>query len=153
LGSSFTIMLPLSAHVPKPADDTPQTMGALTGVRVLVVDDEPDARELLYHVLTGRGADVSTAGSAGEAMAALVGRAYDLLLADLGMPVEDGFSLITAIRNHQKPDVRAVRAIAVTAYTSDHAHRRAISAGYDGYFTKPFDFDRLLNYLTSNSRT
>jgi CheY-like chemotaxis protein len=123
-------------------------LGGLVGVRVLIVDDEPDARELLCHLLKHHGADATSAGSAGEAMTALAAGEYDVLLADLGMPIADGFSLITAVRDHQNPWVRRILAVAVTAFASDEARRRALVAGYDGYLTKPVEFDSLITYLT-----
>jgi PAS domain S-box-containing protein len=152
LGATFSILLPLLGPASVTAAERQSASDVLSGVRILVVDDEPDARELLFHLLSHKGAQTITAGSAGEAMTALVNDAYDVLLADLGMPIEDGFSLITAIRNHQSPHVRGVRAIAVTAYAGDDALRRALAAGFDGYIRKPIDFDRLVSYISGSRR-
>jgi len=150
LGATFSVLVPLLGPAPQTAAEGQSASDILSGVRVLVVDDESDARELLFHFLSHKGAQATSAASAGEAMAALVNDAYDVLLADLGMPIEDGFSLITAIRNHHSPRVRGIRAIAVTAYTSNDAQRRALAAGFDGYIRKPVDFDRLVSYLSTS---
>jgi CheY-like chemotaxis protein len=108
---------------------------------VLVVDDEQDARELLTHMMERAGAAVQSAASAGEAIRLLSSGSFDLLLADLGMPGQDGYALIAAIRSLPDPRVRRIPAIAVSAYAG-HIDR-AIVAGFDDYVQKPVDAARL----------
>jgi CheY-like chemotaxis protein len=102
-------------------------------------------------MLEGTGVAVATAASASEAIRLLSSGSFDLLLADLGMPGQDGYALIAAIRSLPDPRVRRIPAIAVSAYAG-HNHS-AIVAGYDDYVQKPVDASRLeaaaLRLLTS----
>jgi CheY-like chemotaxis protein len=148
LGATFTVTLPLSSmglaavgddDAPAPTRQTPA--GALAGSRLLVVDDEEDARELVKHMMERAGAAVETAASAGEVIRLLSSASFDLLVADLGMPGQDGYALIAAIRSLPDPKVRRIPAIAVSAYPGHND--RAIVAGYDAYVQKPIDAARL----------
>jgi signal transduction histidine kinase/ActR/RegA family two-component response regulator len=148
LGATFTVTLPLRARGLEAVGDedraapTPQAKAAtLAGARLLVVDDEEDARELVKHMMERAGAAVETAASAGEAIRLLSSASFDLLLADLGMPGQDGYALIAATRSLPDPRVRRIPAIAVSAYVGHDD--RAIVAGYDGYVEKPVDAARL----------
>src|SRR4029079_18289001 len=96
-------------------DDLPEGMALLTGVTVLYVDDEPDARELAKRVLSDQGALVVTAESAEEARRLLGSVRPDVLVADIAMPHEDGYSLIRSIRALPESEARTVPAAAVTA--------------------------------------
>lgn len=149
-GSTFTVILPLRptakvtvAHAtPRPAVDSD------TGVwdrEILVVDDERDAREFLALLLTGLGARVRTAGSAAEALEAMTRQRPHLLLADIGMAEEDGYSLIRRWRAiEQQHETLRVPAIAVTAYATPKDRERAIAAGFDAHLAKPVDSDALV---------
>jgi signal transduction histidine kinase/ActR/RegA family two-component response regulator len=150
LGATFIVTLPLSARGIRAVDaDAPTPSLVRSSVtpakgrpaRLLVVDDEPDARELLKHMLERAGATADTAASAGEAIRLLSSGQFDLLLADLGMPGQDGYALIAAIRSLPDPLVRRIPAIAVSAYAG-HTDR-AIVAGYDDFVEKPVDAIRL----------
>jgi signal transduction histidine kinase/CheY-like chemotaxis protein len=149
LGATFTVTLPLSSRgiVAVGHDDQvaparrPRAAATIARARVLVVDDEQDARELLTHMMERAGAAVQSAASAGEAIRLLSSGSFDLLLADLGMPGQDGYALIAAIRSLPDPRVRRIPAIAVSAYAG-HIDR-AIVAGFDDYVQKPVDAARL----------
>jgi CheY-like chemotaxis protein len=147
-GATFVVRLPtcavnarqehesLSVHVDYPA--------VLSGARILVVDDEADARELLTAVLEPCGADVTTVASAGEALYALERDAFDVLLADIGMPEEDGYSLIRAIRCLPADRGGRIPAVAVTAYASVRERDHALKAGYNWHLAKPVETDQLV---------
>ena len=142
-GATFTLCLPLShvrqegARAGAPAPPRP----SLSGVRVLVVDDEADARELLALVLEACGADVTSVGSAGEALHVLSRERFDILLADIGMPDRDGYDLIRAIRDLPPELGGTIDAVAVTAYASLRERDEALGAGYNWHVAKPVDPD------------
>ena len=112
---------------------------ALENVRILAVEDQDDSRDLLDFVLQREGATVETARSAPEARAALQARPFDILVADLGLPDEDGYSLIRAIRETFPSPARDIRAVALTAYAGDDYRNKALAAGYDAYLAKPLE--------------
>jgi CheY-like chemotaxis protein len=150
-GSSFVVTLPLRAgdarRAPQPAESTRRHhpgAGDLAGLRALVVDDDPDARDLIAHVLKSSGADVETAGSAAEAIVILGGgKKVDVLLADIGMPGTDGYGLMQDVRQHESGDVRDVPAIAVTAYAREQDRLSALAAGFQAHLPKPIDVETL----------
>jgi PAS domain S-box-containing protein len=140
LGSTFTIVFPPSTAASEVVQPDPARGAAdrdLRGVRLLVVDDEPDGRRLLQFVLQMAGATVDTAASTAEALQAVTATSFDAVLTDLGMPGRDGFDLILALRSHALPHLRTIAAVAVTAYATDQSRRRALASGYDAYVTKP----------------
>ena len=112
---------------------------SLDGLRVLVVEDEPDSRELIEVVLKGRGALVVSVGSAVEALAEMERRQFDVLVSDIGMPMMDGYALIRKIR--QLPEGRGGRipAAALTAYAGVEDREHALSAGYQIHLPKPVE--------------
>jgi CheY-like chemotaxis protein len=111
----------------------------LEGIRVLVVDDEDDTRELVATLLARRGAEVESASSAAGAFEALRRRAPDVLLSDLGMPHEDGYALIRRVRTLAPEEGGAVPAAALTAYAEAEIGARARSAGFQAHVAKPVD--------------
>lgn len=123
------------------------TEHALENVRILAVEDQDDSRELLDFVLQREGATVETARSAPEAKAALQARPFDILVADLGLPDEDGYSLIQTIRQKFPSPAREIRAVALTAYAGDYYRAKALAAGYDAYVAKPLEPSRLMAIL------
>jgi CheY-like chemotaxis protein len=153
-GSTFTINLPIAAVKTQPearADVEPpsnpsagDTAAALGGVRVLVVDDQPDARELLEMVLVGAGAEVSTAASASEALEMLRREGADVLVSDVGMPVEDGYTLVGRVR---ALTTEPIPAVALTAYAADEDRRRALAAGFDVHVSKPVEPAELVSVI------
>jgi len=114
--------------------------GQLCGIRVLVVDDESDAREALEGILRYHGAIVHSASSAGQALRTLEGTSVDVLLADIAMPGRDGYDLIRAIRRQRN----MIPAAAVTAFAGDEDRARALEAGYQVHLGKPAQPERLL---------
>ena len=144
-GTRFVVTLPLAApnqigtssqatvHEPRLAPDPED----LSGIDVMVVDDELDARNLVEHLLSSRGAVVRKAQSADEAMQALNDRLPEVLVIDIGMPVTDGFMLIRGLRSH--PKAAGIAAIALTAYTQREDEERALREGFDLYLSKPVD--------------
>jgi hypothetical protein len=111
----------------------------LDGVRVLVVDDEPDTRNLVAKVLQQCGAIVSTVASAAEALEAFEGAPPDVLVTDIGMPGEDGYALIRKIRARAPERGGRVPAAALTAYARVEDRMRALSAGFQLHVPKPVE--------------
>ena len=124
----------------------PARVRGLEGTRVLVVDDEADSRELAVEVLGSFGAEVITAGSADEAIAAIAERAFDVLVSDIGLPAEDGYALIRRVRS--EPNGRDVPALALTGYASPTDSQRALEAGYQRHISKPVEPDELIATVT-----
>jgi signal transduction histidine kinase len=151
-GATFKVTLPRRAALPEAAAEAGEGRAAaaafdaapspLAGVRVLVVDDERDARELLPTLLEPHGARVTVAASAAEALAALATEWADVLVADLGMPEEDGYSLIRRVRGLDGG--AELPAIALTAYAGEGHRRRALEAGFQVHLAKPVEPSELL---------
>jgi CheY-like chemotaxis protein len=116
----------------------------LKGLKVLVVDDEPDARELVRQLLHECHAEVCTVDSAGEALAALATFRPDLLLSDIGMPERDGYQLIRDIRRLPLGSGGSTPAIALTAFARSEDRTRAMMAGYQIHVSKPIEPHELL---------
>jgi PAS domain S-box-containing protein len=111
----------------------------IEGVRVLVVDDEPDARSLMKRLLENCKAVVTTAGSAEEAIRLLTAAKPDVVISDIGMPGEDGYSFIKRVRTLGRNDGGKVPAIALTAYARPEDRMKAILAGFEQYLVKPVE--------------
>ena len=124
----------------------------LKGIRVLVVDDEPDARETLQQILEHCNGEVRTVGSAAEAMKLLESWRPDVLLSDIGMPGEDGYDLIRRVR--ELPAERGGRtpAAALTAFARGEDRRRALRAGFQMHVAKPVDLQELATVVASLAR-
>ncbi|MCU1384297.1 MAG: multi-sensor hybrid histidine kinase [Acidobacteria bacterium] len=141
-GATFTVLLPLGAMAAPPdtvpAAAVPQAP-SLRGVRILVVEDEADARELLVSVLDSYGAVVAGAGSGVDALAALNAGAYDVLIADIGMVDMNGYALIRTIRALADKADRPLPAIALTVYATTKERDDALAAGFDRHIVKPID--------------
>jgi CheY-like chemotaxis protein len=106
-------------------------------VRVLIVDDEPDAQEVMASALESCGATVMSAGSARDALETLRHVDFDLLLSDIAMPGQDGYELIRTIRGMPSARLASIPAAAVTAHARDDERERALAAGFHLYLTKP----------------
>jgi PAS domain S-box-containing protein len=151
-GATFIVRLPVAVATRAPAErpvavttDAPVDVdGGLTGLRILVVDDEADAREVMRFMLERGGARVRTADSAAQALDALREERADLLISDIGMPVEDGYVMVRRLRAMEESLGRRTPAIALTAYASDEDARRAHTAGFDAHLSKPVDPARLI---------
>jgi signal transduction histidine kinase/CheY-like chemotaxis protein len=149
-GTTFTVRLPVA--VARETADAPAVRPAfpqrLIGATVLVVDDDPDAREVLRTILEDAGARVTTSGSARETREILTEMHPDLLIADIGMPEEDGYSLILSIRN-QETATAHFPAIALTAHTRPEDVEHALSSGFEMHMAKPIDSIRLVDSIAS----
>jgi CheY-like chemotaxis protein len=121
--------------------------GTLGGLRVLVVDDEADARDLLTTMLETAGAVVSVVGTAVEALDALAKQRPDLLLSDLAMPLHDGYDLMREARGRGVAEGVATIALSAQARPEDRA--RALAAGFDAHVAKPVDPDVLVAEIRS----
>ena len=145
-GSTFRVKLPLDravAHaedMAAPAEWAPrglEGLATLDRVRILVVDDESDARESIATVLAHCGAEVTPAASVREAMIRFEASRPDVLVADLAMPGEDGYELIRQVRLRERNRGNHLPAIAVTALASAEDRQRALAAGFDVHLPKP----------------
>jgi PAS domain S-box-containing protein len=150
LGAAFTVRLPLLEGSEKPQQSErdgksrPQPTGSrpahpLTGLRVLVVDDDPDTRDLISAALKQYGAFVRAAASAGEALNALERLNPDVLVSDIGMPGEDGYFLIRLVRAMEAQRGGFLPAVALTAYAGESDRRQAIDAGFQMHLPKPVE--------------
>ncbi|MEH2211387.1 PAS domain-containing protein [Nostoc sp.] len=151
LGATFTVQLPLlniESEIKQP-DELPQPALELTGIRVLTVDDDPDARELLTVLLTEYGATVLTVTSAAEVLANLESFQPDVLVSDIGMPEVDGYSLIQQIRTLTPEKGGEIPAIALTAYARVDDYERAIISGYQRHVSKPLDPEELVQSVVA----
>jgi signal transduction histidine kinase len=155
-GAAFTVslpmliptILPVSQRGAEPAEILPPPQRDLShslgGKRVLLVDDEQDARELVCEILRRSSADVSAAASVREALECVAGSIPDVLVCDLAMPGEDGYSLIRTLRQLPPNLGGQTPAIALTAYARDEDRLRALTAGFQMHLTKPVEPRQLL---------
>ena len=108
-------------------------------MRVLVVDDDSDTRQMLKAVLSECQADVITAASAAEAIKEIERRKPDVLVSDLGMPEQDGYELIKQVRETESADTAGIPALALTAYAKAEDRVRALAGGYQVHLSKPVE--------------
>jgi signal transduction histidine kinase/ActR/RegA family two-component response regulator len=157
-GSTFTLRIPIRPiartasslpitsedsllHIPDSETDLP----SLSGVKILAVDDEKDSRDMVKGVLEQFGANVLSAGSAEEAFAALHDWNPDVILCDIGMPGEDGYSLIRKVRQLKSGNNRNTPAIALTGFARPEDRQRALAAGYQIFIVKPVEANQLVS--------
>jgi signal transduction histidine kinase len=154
MGATFTIELPIGTVPERVASESPSVdpnreppsdvhSVRLDGLRLLVVDDDEDSRDLIGCILEEQGATVHRAASAGEALLLLEEKRPDVLLSDIGMPDVNGYSLMRRIRGMPPQRGGETPAIALTAYTRAVDGERALEAGFQAHVTKPVDPDRL----------
>jgi CheY-like chemotaxis protein len=146
-GASFIVRLPLAETREDPRPAGSGARPALQGAQILVVDDDQDALDMLTVVLTGAGATVRTAASATEALALLRWIRPDVLVSDLAMPDEDGYSLIRNLRAIERESGRETPAVALTAYVRVQDRARAQAAGFNVFVEKPVDPEELIAVL------
>jgi CheY-like chemotaxis protein len=154
-GAVFTIRLPgqtapvVSRALPEPMTAWNGEVPQLHGVRVLVVEDDADARELLMAILRRYDADVVIAGSVREGLAAFASKRPDVLVSDIEMPAEDGYTLIRHIRSLPPERGGDVPAAALTAYASATDRMKVLGAGYNIHLAKPVQPDELVVVVAS----
>ncbi len=151
-GTTFRVRLPAAAGIGLSSfDEEPPpvsgTRGALTGARVLVVDDEEDSRDLLAALLEHEGAEVRTAASAADAFVALAARPPHVLVCDIGMPVQDGYSFLRQLRAAGEASGGWVPAIALTGYARPEDSHAALLAGFQMHVTKPVEPSKLVSSI------
>jgi CheY-like chemotaxis protein len=171
-GATFVVALPLTVihperaavapaesqrRHPTAADGAPtiEACQSLKDVRVLVVDDDADARALIERLLSDCEARVATAPSARDAIALLSGNGgarFDVLVSDIGMPGEDGYSLIRRVRTLPDEAAASIPALALTAYARSEDRQRAVLAGYQMHVAKPVEPSELITMVSSLSR-
>ncbi|HKY27954.1 MAG TPA: ATP-binding protein [Pyrinomonadaceae bacterium] len=149
-GAAFSVSFPLIAERTETlrfnlSGETPRhDLHALNGLRVLLVDDEADARLLVGTVIAGTGAEVKTCESPSEALQVLTDWRPDILVSDIAMPEEDGYSFIGKVRSLPREKGGETPAAAFTAYARDEDRQRALNAGYQMHITKPVSSGQLV---------
>lgn len=161
-GATFVVALPISseagekpARSKKPSAERPRVedvVPTLLGTKVLVVDDDADARELLRSILAQNGASVKTADSAAEALRQIGERQPNVLVSDIGMPGEDGYELIRQLRRLPSEAGGQIPALALTAFARSDDRRRAINAGFHMHLAKPVEPAELVTVVASLAR-
>lgn len=161
-GATFTVQLPLlnAACPPSVLPDNTEDVPDLTGRRVLIVDDEPDACELMTTILREYGAEVLTMRSAPEVLENFAAFQPDVLVSDIGMPGMDGYMLLRELRQTMPEQAGQFPAIAVTAYAREEDRQKALENGFQQHIAKPINPQALVssilqltsNHLSSNSQ-
>lgn len=160
-GATFEVTLPLASDTAietaraEPAKTSPgsgETWPELRRLKVLIVEDEPDGRELLFHVLEQEGALPSVAESSAAALAAMKRDVPDVLVADIGLPGEDGYTMIRKIRSMEEAAGGRVPAVALTACARPQDRIDAVGAGFQMHVAKPVDPDHLLAVVANLAR-
>ncbi|MEJ7618138.1 MAG: response regulator [Pyrinomonadaceae bacterium] len=162
-GSVFTVALPLAETTKGAVAEAltnlsmadsglllPEANWALLGgMKIFVVDDEEDTRDLIAAVLSESGAEVKLFNSAPAVLAALSEQAPDLLVSDIGLPGEDGYSLIRKVRESDNAQLKKLPALALTAYAGVEHRARALAAGFQNHMAKPLYPEKLLEVVLS----
>jgi CheY-like chemotaxis protein len=159
-GATFIVALPISAvrtgaaehHEPSSFADVDLfsvALPSLSGVTALVVDDEADARTLVARLVEERGGRAVVADTADKTLAILESQKIDVLVSDIGMPDVDGYELIQRVRRLEKPELRNLPAIALTAYARAEDRQRALLAGYQMHLSKPIEPRELIAGMAS----
>jgi CheY-like chemotaxis protein len=166
-GATFTVKLPLIIvhdvrRIDRPARESNESFSLtsapiefsqpLYGVRLLIVEDEPDAREMLVEILNQCGAQTRAVASAAEAIESFGQWNPDLLLSDIEMPGEDGYSLIRKVRSLGVEQGGQVPAVALTAHARLEDRVRALSAGFQSHIAKPVNADELVAVIRTLAR-
>jgi signal transduction histidine kinase/ActR/RegA family two-component response regulator len=151
-GATFTLTFPIRVltenSAPAAAERKPDR-AVLKAWHILLVEDEPDARELMVTILTKSGASVTAVTSVREALAQWNSSAWDLLIADIGLPGQSGYELIRQIRSREETDGHHIPAVALTAYAQSKDRDEALHAGFNVHVTKPFEPETLLREVAS----
>ena len=157
-GSTFTVALPIAGEEDQVSAEVQRngSEGRLTeystlldGLRILVVDDDEDSRDVVEAILNSCGSEVNCCKSAAEAIKAVRDWKPDLMVSDIGMPLEDGFDLIDKLRKHRSKRARFMPAIALTAYATKDDKARTLAAGFQAHVTKPVEPEVLVKSIAS----
>jgi len=152
-GATFSATFPLLADRTEPitvshsGEMSALEFRSLDGLRVLLVDDEPEAREIISTVITRTGAEITACTTAREALAKLLEWKPDVILSDIAMPDEDGYSFIGKVRSLPRDKGGEIPAAALTAYARDVDRRQALAAGYQMHIAKPIGASQLVNIV------
>ncbi|MEG4231893.1 PAS domain S-box protein [Microcoleus sp. Pol11C3] len=148
-GATFTVRIPLMPLQPQtsPAAAASEQSFNLSGINVLAVDDDADARDLVVFLLEDCGASVTAVANAADALAVLTQSVPDLLLSDIGMPDTDGYMLLRQVRDLAPEQGGLVPAIALTAYAGEIDYQQALAAGFQRHLSKPLDPDKLVQAM------
>jgi len=160
-GATFIIRLPLSDRVEKAyplgriedVTSSPKELPQLlSGLHILVVDDDADTLELMTTALTGRQASVTAVSSAFDAIKAIRANRPDVLVSDIAMPDEDGYDLIKMVRALDLDQAQTIPAVAITAYAKEEDRARALSSGFQIYLAKPVELTELVSVVARAAR-
>ena len=158
-GATFTITLPLLEAVVKAGEIAAATRAnnlaavpQLSGVNVLLVDDDSDTLNVMATALAGRQANVTAVSSAGEAIQAIIQRRPDVLVSDIAMPDVDGYDLIAKVRSLENGEAQSIPAVAITAYAKEEDRKRALSSGFQIYLAKPVEIAELVSVVARAAR-
>ncbi len=149
-GATFTIRLPLVESATGVVDQNQKlarTQQLLSGLNVLLVDDDSDTLKLMETALKRRQANVTAVSSAVEAIQAISKRRPDVLVSDIAMPDEDGYGLIKKVRLLERGELHKIPAVAITAYAKEEDRDRALSAGFQIYLAKPVELTELISVV------
>lgn len=158
-GATFTVALPLIAArsrnlavAPAKLQPMDQSRQILSGVRILLVDDDADTLELMTTALASRQASVTAVASADEAIRAITNSKPDVLISDIAMPEEDGYGLIARVRSLDDSDAQPIPAVAITAYAKEEDKQRVLSSGYQIYLAKPVEVSELVSVVAKAAK-
>jgi CheY-like chemotaxis protein len=155
-GATFMVSLPLERHYPAPEPEPTQWNPEgpdLQGIDVLVVEDDTLSRAAMSRLLEDVGARLRTADSAANARSTFALRHPDVIVADIGMPEQDGYVLLRQLRRIETAQgLPRMLAIAVTAFARDEDRERALAAGFDAHLPKPVDAQRLIGLIAQGVR-
>jgi CheY-like chemotaxis protein len=151
-GATFTIRLPLVEATAKSFVEPDQLKVSrspqlLSGLNVLIVDDDSDTLTLMQTALERREANVTAVSSAGEAIQAITLKRPDVLVSDIAMPDEDGYGLIKKVRSLENGASENIPAVAITAYAKEEDRERALLAGFQIYLAKPVELTELISVV------
>ncbi|HEU0185729.1 MAG TPA: response regulator [Blastocatellia bacterium] len=158
LGATFTIMLPVADGQAPPSGETPYrpiaggteaSVPSIDGVRVLLVDDLAEARDLIRFALVNNGAEVRTAASSAEGLSVLAEWRPDVIISDIAMPGEDGYAFIRKVRQLSEESGGTIPAASLTAYVGSTEHVKSLESGYQAYITKPVEWAELITIVAS----
>jgi signal transduction histidine kinase/ActR/RegA family two-component response regulator len=154
-GAAFTVRLPMRPLAQRPASATgvlARTVPRLDNVRILIVEDDADARELTALMLTNAGARVTTAASAWDARRELAAERPDVVVSDVGLPGEDGYSLVRKIREHEAAHGGFLPAIALTGFAGPADRALALESGFQTHLCKPIEASTLVAAIAAVAR-